>query len=63
MAYFSPTFDAYRAFGFPGAEDLGNVFQFNHDFADAFCAARSLELSRELNPKFQTFDQWLAANI
>jgi uncharacterized protein YbjT (DUF2867 family) len=62
VGYFSPSFDAYRAFGFPGAEDLGNMFQFNHDFADAFCAARSLEFSRQMNPKLQTFDEWLAAN-
>jgi uncharacterized protein YbjT (DUF2867 family) len=54
--------EAYRKFGFPGAEDLGNMFQFNRDFADAFCAARSLEVSRSLNPELQTFDQWLARN-
>jgi uncharacterized protein YbjT (DUF2867 family) len=54
--------EAYRKFGFPGAEDLGNMFQFNRDFADAFCAARSLEVSRALNPELQTFDQWLARN-
>ena len=52
----------YRTFGFPGAEDLGNMFQFNHDFADEFCAARSVEFSRSLNPALQSFDQWLAAN-
>ena len=54
--------EAYRKLGFPGAEDLGNMFQFNRDFADAFCAARSLEVSRALNPELQTFDQWLARN-
>jgi uncharacterized protein YbjT (DUF2867 family) len=54
--------EAYRKFGFPGAEDLGNMFQFNRDFADAFCAARSLQVSRALNPELQTFDQWLARN-
>ena len=54
--------DVYRKLGFPGAEDLGNMFQFNRDFADAFCAARSLEVSRALNPELQTLDQWLARN-
>lgn len=62
VAYFSPSFDAYRGFGFPGAEDLGNMFQFNHDFAAAFCTARNLDFSRELNPQLQSFDEWLAAN-
>jgi uncharacterized protein YbjT (DUF2867 family) len=54
--------EVYRGFGFPGAEDLGNMFQFKRDFEDYFCGARNLELSRALNPALQTFDQWLAAN-
>ncbi len=54
--------DVYRGFGFPGAEDLGNMFQFNRDFSDDFCAARSLDFSRSLNPRLQTFESWLAAN-
>ena len=52
----------YRGFGFPGAEDLGNMFQFNRDFAEMFCAARSLETSRRLNPGLKTFRAWLAEN-
>jgi hypothetical protein len=52
----------YRGFGFPGAEDLGNMFQFNAEFSDDFCAARPVDFSRELNPALQTLDQWLAAN-
>jgi uncharacterized protein YbjT (DUF2867 family) len=52
----------YRGLGFPGADDLGNMFQFNRDFSDDFCAARSLEFSRSLNPELQSFESWLAAN-
>lgn len=55
--------EVYRSFGFPGADDLGNMFQFNRDFSDVFLAARSVEQSRRLNPQLQTFDQWLAANL
>ncbi|MFN8008249.1 MAG: NmrA/HSCARG family protein [Terriglobia bacterium] len=54
--------DVYRSFGFPGADDLGNMFQFKRDFEEYFCGARSVELSRSLNPKLQSFDQWLEAN-
>ena len=54
--------EAYRGFGFPGAEDLGNMFQFKRDFEQYFCGARSLEVSRRLNPGLQTFDQWLDRN-
>jgi len=52
----------YRGFGFPGADDLGNMFQFNLDFAEMFCGARSLETSRTLNPGLKTFSAWLGEN-
>ena len=54
--------EAYRGFGFPGAEDLGNMFQFKRDFESVFCGARNLDVARTLNPSLQTFDQWLAQN-
>jgi len=54
--------EVYRTFGFPGADDLANMFQFKRDFEGAFCGARDLALSRALNPRLQTFAQWLAAN-
>ena len=54
--------EVYRAFDFPGAEDLGNMFQFNRDFESVFCGARSLEFSRAINPSIHTFDSWLAEN-
>jgi uncharacterized protein YbjT (DUF2867 family) len=52
----------YRSFGFPGAEDLGNMFQFKHDFNEYFCGARSLDFSRSVNPELQTFETWLEQN-
>jgi len=52
----------YRTFGFPGAEDLGNMFQFKRDFEADFRGARDPEFSRSLNPRLQTFEQWLEAN-
>jgi uncharacterized protein YbjT (DUF2867 family) len=52
----------YRSFGFPGADDLGNMFQFNADFEALYCGHRDLALCRSLHPKLQTFEQWLAAN-
>jgi uncharacterized protein YbjT (DUF2867 family) len=54
--------EVYRGFGFPGADDLGNMFQFYRDFSDYFCGRRNLDESRRLNPSLQTFDQWLASN-
>jgi len=52
----------YRGFGFPGADDLGNMFQYKHDFEAEFCGTRDPVLSRRLNPRLQTFDAWLAAH-
>ncbi|MBI5835992.1 MAG: NmrA/HSCARG family protein [Candidatus Eisenbacteria bacterium] len=54
--------DVYRSFGFPGAEEMGNMFQFKADFEKVYCGARDVALSRALNPQLQTFEQWLAAN-
>jgi uncharacterized protein YbjT (DUF2867 family) len=54
--------EVYRSFGFPGADDLGNMFQYKRDFNEYFCGARSLELTRSLNPELQTFEQWLAVH-
>ncbi|HET7711702.1 MAG TPA: NmrA/HSCARG family protein [Thermoanaerobaculia bacterium] len=52
----------YRGFGFPGAEDLGNMFQFYRDFEDDFRKPRDIEFTRQLNPKLQSFREWLKAN-
>ncbi len=46
----------------PGAEDLGNMFQFNRDFEQDFCGARDIDGARALNPSLQTFDEWLSKN-
>jgi uncharacterized protein YbjT (DUF2867 family) len=54
--------EVYRSFGFPGADDLGNMFQFKRDFNDYFVGARDLEFSRSLNPELQTFEEWLAVH-
>lgn len=54
--------EVYRTFGFPGADDLGNMFQYYRDFAAEFSGARSLEVSRSLNPALQDFKEWAMTN-
>jgi len=54
--------DVYRSFGFPGAEDMGNMFQFKRDFEHDYAGARSVAVSRSLNPTLQTFESWLVNN-
>jgi uncharacterized protein YbjT (DUF2867 family) len=54
--------EVFRGFGFPGADDVGNMFQFNRDFSKEFCAVRDPEFTRTLNPELQTFEAWLKQN-
>ena len=54
--------DVYRSFGFPGADDVGNMFQFYRDFEKEVNTMRNVENSRALNPSLQTFNQWLEKN-
>ncbi len=54
--------EVYRSFALPGADDLGNMLQFNRDFHEDYRGARDLAIARSLNPALQTFDTWLAEN-
>ena len=51
--------DAYRGFGFPGADEYGNMFQVYRDFEKQVLAARSIDETRKLNPSLQTFEQFV----
>lgn len=62
VRYNNVSADVYRSFGFPGADDMGNMLQFKRDFEQMYCGARSVEFSRSLNRELLTFDQWLARN-
>jgi hypothetical protein len=54
--------DAYRASGFPGAIELGNMWQFKRDFEAAYLGRRDLSRARALYPALASFRTWLAAN-
>ncbi len=54
--------EAYRGFGFPGAEDLGNMFQATAEFESEYAGARDIEATRRLNPELQSFRIWLVEN-
>lgn len=60
--YNEVTPEQYRGFGFTGAEDLGNMFQFKRDFNEVFYGARNPAVAQSLNPALQTFEVWLAQN-
>jgi uncharacterized protein YbjT (DUF2867 family) len=62
VRYNSVSPEAYRSFGFPGADDLGNMFQFKRDFEDYYSSARYPDFARSLNPSLQNFKMWLTQN-
>jgi uncharacterized protein YbjT (DUF2867 family) len=62
VRYNAVTPEQFRGFGFPGAEDMGNMFQFYAEFEDYFTGARPLDVARRLNPELQDFATFLARN-
>ena len=54
--------ETYRSLGFPGADDLGNMFQFYADFEQDCCDVRGISETKSLNPELLTFDRWLSQN-
>ncbi len=60
IAYNAVDADVYRGFGFPGADEMGNMFQVYRDFEKQVLGARSADTARALNPALQTFEQFVA---
>jgi uncharacterized protein YbjT (DUF2867 family) len=54
--------DVYRSWGFPGADEMGNMFQADRDFEKQMMANRNLDETRKLNPALQTFEQFVSKN-
>lgn len=54
--------ETYRSFGFPGADDMGNMFQFYRDFDTVVNELRDVDKSRQFNPELQSFESWLKEN-
>ena len=62
VTYHAVDADVYRGFGFPGADEMGNMFQVYRDFESEVLGARSQATAKKLAPTLLTFDQWLAKN-
>lgn len=62
VSFYDMPFDDYRALGFPGADDMGNMYQWQAILGEEFFRYRSPETARALNPALLSFDAWLAAN-
>jgi uncharacterized protein YbjT (DUF2867 family) len=62
VTYRPLTHDQVRSAGYQFAEQVGNMFQIYTEAADSFVGGRALTVARGLNPKLQTFEQFLAAH-
>jgi uncharacterized protein YbjT (DUF2867 family) len=62
VVYRPQSWDDYRRLGFPGAVEMGNMFQYYAEDSDRFTRARDLALVRQLNPELQSFRDWLAVH-
>jgi uncharacterized protein YbjT (DUF2867 family) len=54
--------EVYRSFGFPGADDMGNMFQFKCDFEKEYTGSRDIEFTRSLNSSLLNFNEFLNQN-
>jgi uncharacterized protein YbjT (DUF2867 family) len=62
VVYNKVSADVYRSFGFPGAIELGNMFQLYDEFEEKLNQLRDVNESRKLNPELKNFEQWLRTN-
>jgi uncharacterized protein YbjT (DUF2867 family) len=63
VEYQDISLETYRGLGFPGADDLSNMFRFYQDFEPAVNAARDVAAFKELNPALRSLEEWLAENV
>ncbi len=59
VVYQPLTWDAFRSQGFPGAVEMGNMFQYYAENSARFVGDRDLAKVREINPDLQSFRDWL----
>ncbi len=59
IRYHDVSADAYRGFGFPGADEMGNMLQVYRDFEREVTGQRDTVQSRALYPRLLTFEQFL----
>ncbi|BCY09234.1 NmrA/HSCARG family protein [Actinoplanes sp. L3-i22] len=60
VEYRPVTHDQFRAFGFPGADEYGNMLQYYTEFAAEFTGPRDPAKVRELTPEVRSLREWLA---
>ncbi|MGW0194097.1 NmrA/HSCARG family protein [Nonomuraea sp. NPDC003201] len=62
VAYRPPTHEQFRSFGFPGADELGNMFQYYAEFPESYLGRRNLGAARAFNPNPLSLTDFLTAH-
>lgn len=62
VVYNKVSFDMFRSFGFPGADEAGNMFQFYHDCEKDVNGLRNVGFTKSLNPALKNLETWLKEN-
>jgi uncharacterized protein YbjT (DUF2867 family) len=62
VAYRPLTAAQFRSFGFPGADELGNMFQYYAEFPDSYNGRRDLDSADALNPDRASLTDFLSAH-
>ncbi|MFC6018383.1 NmrA/HSCARG family protein [Plantactinospora solaniradicis] len=60
VVYRPLTHDQFRGLGFPGAVELGNMFQYYAEFPESYLGRRDVELMRSINPDWRSLADFLA---
>ncbi|MEV6306501.1 NmrA/HSCARG family protein [Actinoplanes sp. NPDC051861] len=60
VAYRPLTHDQFRELGFPGAVELGNMFQYYAEFPDSYLGRRDVDVVRSLSPEWLSLAAFLA---
>ncbi|NHC44145.1 NmrA/HSCARG family protein [Motilibacter aurantiacus] len=62
VAYRPLTAAQFRAFPFPGAEELANMFQYYAEFPDSYTGRRDVAAARAVNPEHLSLPDFLRAH-
>jgi len=60
VAYRPATHDQFRGLGFPGAVELGNMFQYYAEFPESYLGRRDVEFAHAINPDWLSLGDFLA---
>ncbi|WP_229700623.1 NmrA/HSCARG family protein [Streptomyces camponoticapitis] len=63
VEYRPMTVEQFRALRQPTSDEFANMFRYYHDAEAEFTGDRELSKVRDLNPRLQSFDQWLGLHL